>query len=306
MERTGDRLVDFAITDGFETRFVDARDGTRLRVLVKPLAGRPRVVMAHGFPQNAACWRKVCARLEGKAALVVPDLRGFGASEAARSGSYDLDTLAGDLQSIEAATRDVGDAGPVILVAHDWGGPVAWRFVELCPELVRHHVSINAPHAAAYSRALATDPQQRKGAWYTGLFQIPGVEHLLAARGGAMLADALRSSSAPGTFSDEDIELYIGPLRDPARLRAALEYYRAARRRLFTLGKRAGDAARIDTPTTLVWGTGDHAIKESVLDDMAARICPTARVRRLEGVSHWVPDERPEACASAVLDALTS
>ncbi len=303
MQRTGDRLIDFAIDFGFETRNVTAVDGTRLRVLVRPALGKPRVVLLHGFPQNAAEWRQVASRLGDEAQLVMPDLRGFGKSELSRSGRYDLDTVASDVEAIDAQTRDL-DPRPFHLVAHDWGGPIAWRLLERRPELVAHHVSINAPHFASYAKSLWSDPAQRRGGWYTALFQLPGVERLLASNGAAFFAWGLRKSSPKGLFTDEDLELYVGPLRDPARLGAGLAYYRAGRSRLASLGKRAADAEVVRVPTIILWGTRDPAIAPSVLEDMSRRICPGATVRELAGVSHWVPDQRPGDVADAIREGL--
>ena len=59
-------------------------------------------------------------------------------------------------------------------------------------------------------------------------------------------------------------------------------------------------ASVIRVPTIILWGTRDPALAPSLLDDMSRRICPGAEVRRLEGASHWVPDERPDDLARAV------
>ena len=153
-------------------------------------------------------------------------------------------------------------------------------------------------------RVLLRDPAQRRSSWYTALFQIPRIEHLLASNGAAFFVWGLRASSAAGVFSDEDLELYLSPMRDPARLRSALEYYRAGRRRSLGGGSKARTARPIEVPTIVLWGEDDSAIRPSVRDEMLRGICPTAELRSLPGVSHWVPDERPEEVARAILDGL--
>jgi pimeloyl-ACP methyl ester carboxylesterase len=304
---TGDRLVDWARASGLEERSVAAADGTRLRVLVGGASDGPRLVFVHGFPQHAASWRRVIDLVRGTFRVIAYDQRGYGRSEPSRTpglDGYDLETLSADLASVIEATAGEGRPGPVHLCAHDWGGPVAWHLLGTRPELVAHHVSVNGPHFAAYCAELLGNRAQQKGAWYVAMFQIPGVEHALAARAPALMAALLRRSSAPGTFTDEDVALYGEPMADPGRLGAALAYYRAAARRLVRDRARAKFAPILATPTIVLWGQRDPALARSMPEVTRASYCPGAEIRRLPEASHWVPDERPDEVARALLDGL--
>lgn len=301
-QKNGDRVHDWPLELGLEVRFVEAGDGTRLRVLVGGAERGPRVIFVHGFPQNAAEWRKVAALLRDRYRVVLYDLRGYGGSELGPPGGYDLDTLASDLEAVIDATRSEGDASLApLLCAHDWGGPIAWHVVGRSPSLVRGHVSVNGPPFAAYARDLAETPAQRARAWYTAVFQIPGVEHVLSANGAASIAWMLRRSSPPGTFTNEDLELYLAPMRDPARLRAALSYYRSAARRLFTAKSGVFEAPTVSVPTIIVWGERDAALVRSAPDTIQTHYCPGAEIRRIPA-SHWVPEESPAEVARALED----
>lgn len=300
--KNGDRVHDWPIELGLEVRFVRTGDGTRLRVLVGGAERGPRVVFVHGFPQNAAEWRKVATLLRERYRVVLYDLRGYGASELGPREGYDLDTLASDLETVIDATRSEGDPSLApLLCAHDWGGPIAWHVVGRSPSLVRGHVSVNGPHYAAYARDLAETSDQRARAWYTAVFQIPGIEHLLSANGAASIAWMLRRSSPPGTFSNEDLELYLAPMRDPARLRAALSYYRSAARRLLTAKSGVFEAPTVTVPTIILWGERDAALVRTAPDTIQAHYCPGAEIRRVPA-SHWVPEESPAEVARAVED----
>ena len=292
-------IESFPTAYGFDVVHATAQDGTRLRIVVAGASNTRRVVCLHGFPQNAAAWRKVAGMLAEDFQVVMPDLRGFGASDLAASGRYDLDTVAADVTRVIERTSH-GAEPKVVLVTHDWGGPVGWHFLGRAGALVHHHVCVNGPHLLAYAKELVTDPKQRKGGWYTAMFQLPGIEHLLAAGGGQGLAKTLVRSSKPGTFSEEDIALYIEPLAsDVRRMRAGLAYYRAGLSWLASPRHR-GESARIETPTTIVWGMRDVAIRPSVLERMLREVCPAATVRRLPTGTHWLPDESPEEIAVAV------
>jgi pimeloyl-ACP methyl ester carboxylesterase len=305
--KNGDRIHDWPIELGLETRFVRAGDGTRLRVLVGGAERGPRIVFVHGFPQNAAEWRRVVSLLRDRYRVVLYDLRGYGASELGPSDGYDLDTLASDLEAVLDATQHEGDPSLApLLCAHDWGGPIAWHVVGRSPALVRGQVSVNGPHYAAYARDLADTSEQRARAWYTAVFQIPGVERLLSANGAAAIAWMLRRSSPPGLFSNEDLELYLAPMRDPARLRAALSYYRSAARRLLTAKSGVFEAPTVTVPTIILWGERDAALVRTAPDTIQTHYCPGAEIRRIPA-SHWVPEESPAEVERALddLDART-
>jgi epoxide hydrolase 4 len=290
-ERAGEKHLDWPALDGHRVERVVASDGTSLRVVraggeAADAAARPIVVCLHGFPQNAAAWRRL-ARLAGTDLdLVLPDLRGYSGSDLAVSGRYDLGILVDDLTRVLDA---VAPSSSITLVAHDWGGPIAWRALETLGTRVRHFVCTNAPHLECYTREVRSSSAQRRASWYTALFQIPGIEYLLCRDRARPLRDVLRKSSTLGTFSEDDVETFIGPLGDPARLRAALRYYRAAARAIVNPVPR-----RLTTPTTLVWGERDRAVLRGVAEAILRDVTPHAEVRWLPEATHWVPDERPD------------
>lgn len=300
-----DPQAEYPAQHGLQERFVTTADGTRLRILIGGNASGPRLLLVHGFPQNAAEWRRVLPFVEQAFRVILVDLRGYAKSDIPSSGDYTLDTLALDLEAVIDATRSDGAPGPIHLAAHDWGGPIAWRLVEKHPELVAHFVAINAPHYAAYTKELLGNRRQFAASWYTLLFQLPGLEYLLGASRAVALENTLLRSSRKGTFGRDDIELYIGPLRDPMRLRAALSYYRSGFTRL--VGKLTGKEETppiVRVPTTIVWGEKDQAIRREVALRMKRENAPEAEIRWLAEATHWVPDERPDEVARAVLDGL--
>jgi pimeloyl-ACP methyl ester carboxylesterase len=94
--------------------------GGTLRVCRWPGAG-PVVLAAHGITANALSWAEVAARLEGRATLVAPDLRGRARS-AQLPGPYGMAAHAADLVAV---LDHLGATGPVPVVGHSMGGWVA-------------------------------------------------------------------------------------------------------------------------------------------------------------------------------------
>jgi pimeloyl-ACP methyl ester carboxylesterase len=278
-----------------------APDGTVLRFWVGGAAEGPRVLFLHGFPQNAGAWRHVAARLIGDFRLVIPDLRGYGDSDIPATDAYDLDTLVMDVVTIEGATRREGESpGRALLVAHDWGGPIAWHVIHTKPSTVRGLVATNAPHFIAYAAALKTR-EQAKRSWYTAVFQLPFVERLMSLGDGRGFRFAFESSAPPGLFSKEQLDAFVHPLLRPGRAKAALAYYRGAARYLRTHAGEVKRFGKTDVPAIIVWGQEDVALAPSHPDG-CKRFVTNLEVRRLDGVSHWVPEQAPAEIETAVRD----
>jgi pimeloyl-ACP methyl ester carboxylesterase len=98
---------------------------------------RARFVLLHELARTAWSWLPIARRLAARHEVVVPDLRGHGASDAPRSG-YELESLASDVLTVMAG-RGWGDAvqGPAAVVAgHGLGALVAVEMARLQPASV--------------------------------------------------------------------------------------------------------------------------------------------------------------------------
>src|SRR5581483_3736910 len=99
-----------------------------------PRAGRPPVVLAHGFPELAFSWRHQLAALASAGYRVVaPDQRGYGRSARPEAiEDYDILHLTGDLLAV---LDDLGE-DRAVFVGHDWGALVVWQLALLAPARV--------------------------------------------------------------------------------------------------------------------------------------------------------------------------
>lgn len=52
-----------------------------------------------------------------------------------------------------------------VLVAHDWGGALAWNFATLQPEMVSKVIVMNCPHGAAFQKFVRKSWKQFKMSW---------------------------------------------------------------------------------------------------------------------------------------------
>src|SRR3984885_14324624 len=103
------------------------RNGSKIHYAVA--GDGPPVVLLHGFPETSYAWRYQIEALKTRYRLIVPDLRGYGATEKAPTG-YDKRTMAND---IRALMSNLGIERAAI-VAHDRGARVGLRLAKDHPD----------------------------------------------------------------------------------------------------------------------------------------------------------------------------
>lgn len=61
--------------------YAERRIGTAVTEIFARMGGNgPPLLLLHGYPETHACWHRVAPLLADRFALVIPDLRGYGAS----------------------------------------------------------------------------------------------------------------------------------------------------------------------------------------------------------------------------------
>ncbi|HLL10264.1 MAG TPA: alpha/beta fold hydrolase [Rubrivivax sp.] len=255
-------------------------------------AGRPRVLLLHGFPEAAFVWDEVMDRLASHVACVAPNLRGYAGSTAPMDlAAYRPKALIGDV----AALIDSIGAPIDLLVAHDWGGALAWGLAAARPELLKRLLIINSPHPATFLRDLRDDQAQQAASRYMNFLCRPDAEQLLAADdfarmwkffgNAAWLTPAVREQyravwaqglTGPLNFSR------ASPLRPPLAPGDAIH----------TLVL-PDEAVTIRVPTTLLWGERDEALLPGLLQGLEHWV-PQLDVKRVPDASHWLIHEQPD------------
>lgn len=257
--------------------------------------GRARVMLLHGFPEAAFVWDEVMERLAPRAACVAPNLRGFaGSTSPADAAAYKARHVVGD---VAAAIESLG-APLDLLVAHDWGGALAWNLAAQRPDLMKRLLIINSPHPATFLRELRHSPAQQAASDYMTFLCRPDAEALLAEDDFRRLWPFFGDS--PAWLTPAVREQYRQAWRNEGRgLTGGLNYYRASPLRpalgtddlLHTL-ELPDDAVTSRVPTTVLWGEQDHALLPGLLDGLE-RWVPQLTLHRVPTGSHWLVHEQP-------------
>jgi pimeloyl-ACP methyl ester carboxylesterase len=268
---------------------IEASDGT-LHVHLTEAGSGPPLLLLHGWPQHAAVWRRVVPLLAGDFRLLMPDLRGFGAS-GIPTGGYNPAQFAADAVALLDAL-EIGRAG---VIGHDWGGFAAYLLGLRHPDRVTGLVVCNAPHPWAEPTPRALLELWRL--WYVLVVASPAGRWIVGFR--SFIPWFLRLGGRAHAFDDAEAERYAAPLREPGRARASQLLYRhylKAAQEVYV--RRAHSGRRLTVPTRAVFGAEDFYIAvsntlggEQHADDW--------RLELLADCGHWTPEERPEAVAAA-------
>ena len=268
-------------------------------------AGASRVMFLHGFPEAAFIWDEVQRRIAPVARCVAPNLRGYERSSApAGIEPYRAKHLVTDVAALISAVGAPLD----LLVAHDWGGAVAWSLAAHRPELLKRLLIVNSPHPATFLRELRENPAQQAASAYMNFLCRPDAAELLAANDHARLWPFFTRMGGDAWLSAGLRDRY----RDVWRhgLEGALNYYRASPLRPPVTPSDAihsiefpREMVTVRLPTTVLWGDADIALPPALLDGLEAFV-PTLEVQRVAGATHWLIHEQPDLVASTVLRLL--
>ncbi len=240
------------------------------------------VLLLHGLGESSFTWHDVMPALEARYRVIALDLKGFGKSDKPEDAAYSAD----DQAALVARFILDKNLDGITLVGHSFGGTVALR-TALAEGIagtsrVRRIAVIGAP---ALPRSTAR---------YLDLVKTPVIPDTLAS---ALSPEALarlllREASGGSVASNEDIEGYAAPYRDPAAMRA---FFATARTIVMetdaeAIAKRYEAIAQ---PVLVVWCRKDPIVPLSAGRKLAATL-PRAHLSIIEGCHHLPQHERPK------------
>ena len=261
-----------------------------IRLHAARCGGGPLMLFLHGFPEYWAMWRPMLEHFGARGyCAVAPDLRGYNLSEKpAAVEAYRAKHLTADVLALAAHyTKD-----KFVLVAHDWGGAVAWGVAIAHPQRLAKLVMVNSPHPYIFWRELCNNPAQQKASEYMRFFRLPKAERVLSENGYARLL---------GAFSDLDEgarQALVEAWSQPGALTGGLNYYRASP--MYPPSAEDPGARKLQlqpadfvvkVPTLVIWGERDTALLPGCLEGLE-QVVPGVKIVRVPDATHWVARER--------------
>ena len=267
------RVVRFAVSGSTEIEWSILDTGS---------GSRGTIVCVHGNPTWGYLWKDVLELLGGEWRVIAIDQTGMGWSE--RSAPRTLSERVAEL----VAFCQQFTSGPLVLMAHDWGGPVALgasRFLDV-QAVILGNTGVALPEGVPMPPLIATARRfvdlscRRSPLFVAGTARMTTKEHRQALNAPYRTADrrtAVAEFVADIPLSENDVSW--------SALRHAAE-----------------SLERLDVPLLLVWGGADPVFNDRFLADLIRR-APNAYVHRFPDVGHLVPlDPQMASIASQWLD----
>ncbi len=266
-----------------DTRWIRTRAG-RVAVDLYGRGGSP-VLLLHGLPGWRGTWREVALRLSDQYQVIVPDLLGFGESDDPPSP----DSHAADQARMVLELLDILGVSRVHLAGHDFGGPVALTLYRAAPGRTRSLVLANTNAFTDTPVPLPLQIARVRGvgeAAFRVLFGYTGLRLLWHAAVGD-------KGAFPKTRYEEALRWERGRYWTRRVLLGSLRNLRRVYERV------EGILPAVSVPTAVLWGLRDPFFPIDIGRRLADAI-PGARLVPLEGCGHFVPEERPDAAATAI------
>jgi pimeloyl-ACP methyl ester carboxylesterase len=250
------------------------------------------IVLLHGWPETWYEWRHIIPELiANNYTVIAPDMRGLGDSEKPQTG-YDTKTLADDIYQL---VNKLGYS-KIYIVAHDWGGPVAYSYAAAHPEEVNKMIILDTLLPGfGYEEAGDFSPN---GIWHFSFHAVKDLpEKLIDGKEDVYLNWFYDLTYNQSAITPEAREEYIKQYSKPGALRSGFEYYRA----VFDDAVQNREYAKEKLMIPILAIGGEAAIGNfttTTFQEVANNVTGIT----LPNTGHFIPEERPNFLIKQILD----
>ena len=250
------------------------------------------IVLLHGWPETWYEWRHIIPELiANNYTVIAPDMRGLGDSEKPQTG-YDTKTLADDIYQL---VKKLGYSKTYI-VAHDWGGPVAYSYAAAHPEDVNKMIILDTL-LPGFGLEEAGDFSPN-GIWHFSFNAVRDLpEKLIEGKEDVYLNWFYDLTYNQSAITPEDREEYIKQYSKPGALRAGFEYYRA----IFEDAEQNKEYAKEKLNIPILTIGGEAAIGNFTMTSFQMVASNVSGIT-LPNTGHFIPEERPNVLIREILD----
>jgi haloacetate dehalogenase len=287
---------------GFASEWINTSFG---RIFARVGGKGPPLLLLHGFSETNVMWHRVAPQLADQFTLIIADLPGYGWSDMPESDAlhipYSKRAMA---KAMVEAMEQLGHVH-FALAGHDRGGRVSYRLALDHPGRLSKLAVLDILPTYNYWERMNRAYALKIYHWTFLAQPAPLPETLIASNGEFFLRFKMASQTRSKTLDAIDaraLEHYIAPFRDPARVHAMCEDYRAGAYADFEIDKADHDAGKkITIPMLALWGdAGIGAAAATPLDiwkTWAANVSGAA-----VNSGHFLAEENPDATAKALKD----
>jgi pimeloyl-ACP methyl ester carboxylesterase len=260
------------------------------------------VVLLHGWPGNRHDYRSVVPLIRDTADVIVPDLRGFGASDKHAVAVRHFYSATAQAGSVIGLIKELG-LSDVVLAGYDVGSRVAQSVARMQPDLVRALV-LSPPLPGAGGRVLTATAQSEF--WYQAFHQLPLAGQLIDGNPDAIreyLRHFWNHWSGPNfSLAEEELDRLVSDYALPGAFTASIAWYRAGAGMIAqSLTELPPDRAiKIHVPTDALWPQHDPLFPSEWADRLEAYFTDV-QLHSAFDAGHFTPLECPAQFAELIL-----
>src|SRR4051794_17243611 len=282
---------------GFASECINTASG---RIFARVGGNGPPLLLLHGFSETHVMWHRVAPQLADAFTLVIADLPGYGWSDMPESDekhvAYTKRAMAATMIDLMERLGHVRFA----LAGHDRGGRVGYRLALDHPGRLSRLAVLDILPTYNYWERI-NRPYALKIYHWTFLAQpFPLPETLIGTNGEFFLRQKMASQTKSRTLQAIDpraLEHYLAPFRDPSRVHAMCEDYRAGATIDYEIDKADHDAGnRITVPMLALWGDAGVASAAATPLDTWKTWATNVRGSPVES-GHFLTEENPDVTA---------
>ena len=274
------------------SRLIEVPGHGTFHVLERPARATPAITVlaVHGNPTWSYLWRRLLAHAPDDWRVIAVDHLGMGFSERVPG----VRRLSDRIDDLDALTSAMGVTGPVVTVAHDWGGPISLGWA------LRHRAELRGvvlTNTAVHQPAGAPAPTLIRLARMR-----PVLRALTERTSGFVRGTTFLSRAMPADV----VQAYRAPYAEAASRRAIGDFVadiplETEHPSAVTLDAIADDVCALtDVPVFIAWGSDDPVFSDRYLRDLIHRM-PHADVHRYEKARHLVTEDAP-ACIPDIVE----
>jgi pimeloyl-ACP methyl ester carboxylesterase len=277
-----------------------------------PRDGFP-IVLLHGFPDDTRAWDDVLPPLiKAGYRTLTPYLRGYGPTRFRDPTAPRM----GEQAAIGQDLVDLADAlhlDRFAVAGYDWGGRAACIAAALHPERVRAAVLIGGYSIQnVFAPPQPAPPDIERGLWYQWYFNTERGRAGLAANRRDLCRLLWQTWSPTWHFTDATYNRTAASFDNPDFVDVVIHSYRhrngnaPGESRFTAMEQQLAERPKIKVPSVLLYGADDalgRAPAEAPPGERASFPSLVAR-RVVPGAGHFLPREKPEAVAAALLEVL--
>jgi haloacetate dehalogenase len=287
---------------GYKSEWINTRSG---RIFARVGGNGPPLLLLHGFSETHVMWHRVAPQLAERFTVIIADLPGYGWSDMPESDEQHTPyTKRAMAKTLVEAMEQIGHVH-FALAGHDRGGRVSYRLALDHPGRLSKLAVLDILPTYDYWERMDWRYALKIYHWTFLAQPNPLPETLILGSPDFFLKQKMASQTKSKTLDAIDrraLEHYLAPFRDPSRVHAMCEDYRAGAGADYAYDKADHDAGnKITIPLLALWGDVGIATAAATPLDTWKTWANNVRGMPIDS-GHFLCEENPDATAKALLE----